>query len=567
MNNPQTISFDCNQNSRLIILGLDGATFDLIAPWAERGLLPNFSRLMREGCWGPLRTVIPPSTAVAWNSFATGKGPGRHGLFEFMRRRPNSYKLEPVNSDEVESARLWDLMATHGKQSIVLNVPITYPVRPLKGCMVAGLPLPTHGPNRCHPENLIDELEKIEPGYKPLPLVSFSGKNEAEYLADLRNTLRNKMTVARHLLEHKPWDLFIQVFSETDFAMHSFWRYMDNSHSKFSANDYARYGDAILGIYQMIDEFIGETLQQFPEVPMMLVSDHGFGPLEHYVYSNTWLLREGFLVPRQTLASRLKHRLFQAGLTPSNVFSFINKIGLSRVKRKVKGTKASYGLVERLFFSFPDIDWSRSRAYSIGGGIAGMIFINLAGREPEGIVKPGAEYESVRDEIISRLREFRDPNTGERIINEIYKKEELFDGPFCERGPDIVYFPNDPRYIVFSSFSFSSHRLIRDPGHYITGQHRMDGIFLMNGAAVKPGVHLNHARIIDVAPTALYLMGYPVPNGMDGQVLVDGIADEILRQRPIDRMEHEYHKDFENMGYSDEDRAEVEERLRSLGYI
>lgn len=120
------------QSSRLIILGLDGATFDLISPWAEQGKLPQLAKLMQEGCWGPLRTVIPPSTAVAWNSFASGKGPGRHGLFEFMRRRPNSYGLEPVNSDEVQSARLWDIMAFHGKQSIILNLPITYPVRPYR---------------------------------------------------------------------------------------------------------------------------------------------------------------------------------------------------------------------------------------------------------------------------------------------------------------------------------------------------------------------------------------------------------------------------------------------------
>lgn len=556
-----------SHHSRLIILGLDGATFDLITPWVEQGKLPQLAALMQEGCWGPLRTVIPPSTAVAWNSFASGKGPGRHGLFEFMRRRPNSYRIEPVNSDEVESARLWDIMAFHGKQSIILNLPITYPVRPLNGQMVAGLPVPASGPNRCYPENLIEEFEKIVPGYKPLPSVSFSGKNEKEYLEDLLGTLQNKITIARHCLKNKAWHLFVQVFSETDFSMHSFWRYADNTHSKYRPEDYQRYGDAIFKVYRVIDDFIGEVRQNYPEVPLLLVSDHGFGPLEYYIYSNTWLLREGFLTPKRSLAAQLKYRAFQAGVSPSNIFSMINMIGLSKVKRKVKGTQAGYSLAEKVFFSFPDIDWRRSRAYSIGGGIAGLIFVNLEGREPEGVVKPGADYEATRDEITQRLRQFRDPKTGEALIGEIYKREELFDGPFFERAPDLVYFPKDPRYIVFSSFSFSSHRVIRDPGHYITGQHRMDGIFLMHGAAVKKGQHLKNARIIDIAPTALYLMGHPIPNDMDGDVLTGGLADKVLREQPIDRMEFEHNKNDEQMVYSEEDRAEVEARLKSLGYL
>ncbi len=555
------------QHSRLIILGLDGATFDLILPWAQEGRLPNLAALMEEGSWGPLRTVIPPSTAVAWSSFASGKGPGRHGLFEFMRRRPNSYRLEPVNSDEVESARLWEIMAFHGQPSIVLNLPITYPVRPLNGLMVAGLPVPASGPHRCYPENLIEEFRRLAPNYKPLPAVSFSGKNEQEYLEELLATLRSKIIVARHCLENKPWQLFVQVFSETDFAMHSFWRHYDRTHSKFTEPDHRRYGDAMLQVYRLIDDFLGEVRRLFPEVPLLLLSDHGFGPLEYYLYSNTWLLREGFLVPKRTLAAQLKYRAFQAGLSPSNIFALINHLGLSKVKRKVKGTQQGYRAAERFFFSFPDIDWRRSRAYSIGGGIAGLIFINLAGREPEGVVQPGAEYEATRAEISARLRELRDPQTGELLIGEIYKREELFDGPFFERAPDLVYFPKDPRYIVFSSFSFSSPQVIRDPGPYITGQHRMDGIFLMHGAGVKKGQRLENARIIDVTPTALYLMGYPIPTDMDGEVLTAGFQEQVLRNRPIDRMEFDFNRTGEQMVYSEQDRAEVEARLRSLGYL
>ncbi len=562
-----TETFSENKHSRLIILGLDGATFDLISPWAEQGKLPHTARLMQEGCWGPLRTVIPPSTAVAWNSFASGKGPARHGLFEFMRRRQNSYRLEPVNSDEVQSGRLWDFMAFHGRPSIILNLPISYPVRPINGCMVAGLPVPNEGPHRCHPENLIAELEQVAPGYKLLPAISFTGNNEAEYLADLQNTLKCKILAARHLLRNRPWELFVQVFSETDFSMHSFWRYLDQAHSKFRPEDHARFGEAVLSIYRLIDEFIGELRRDYPHVPLMMVSDHGFGPLEYYIYNNAWLLREGFLRPRNNLRSRLKYAAFKMGFNPSNVFAFINRIGLSQVKRKVKGTQTGYGLVEKVFFSFPDIDWRGSQAYALGGGIAGLIFLNVKGREPEGAVQPGTEYEAVRNEIMARLREFRDARTGEKIVGEIYKREELFEGPFAENGPDLVYFPRDPRYIVFSSFSFSSHQIIRDPGHYITGQHRMDGIFFMHGAKVKSGMRLQHARIIDAAPTALYLMGHPIPNDMDGKVLVEGIKEEAVRRQPVDSMEFEYNKNGESMAYSEADRAEVEARLKSLGYL
>jgi predicted AlkP superfamily phosphohydrolase/phosphomutase len=226
--------------------------------------------------------------------------------------------------------------------------------------------------------------------------------------------------------------------------------------------------------------------------------------------------------------------------------------------------RGGYKMLRRFFLSFADVDWKRSQAYAVG--YIGQIFINTLGREPQGLVAPGEEYRRVRASIVEKLRALRDPADGAPLVDEIYLKEDIYSGPYLEDAPDIVFFPRNLETIAFGDFEFPSNKLV-EPAYAISGHHRMNGILFMRGPGVKPGVELGGASIIDMAPTILYNLGLPVPDDMDGQVLQAAYAPEVFERRPVTFSQGEGGEKPGEPDYSEEDQAEIEERLRSLGYL
>jgi predicted AlkP superfamily phosphohydrolase/phosphomutase len=572
------------QVSKLVVIGLDGATLDLIQPFIAQGKLPTFKKLMDSGAWSELRSTVPPVTASAWSSFMTGKNPGAHGLFDFMRRRANSYDLAPVSARDRDGKAVWDLLADAGKRVIVMNVPVTWPPSPVNGLLVTGMLTPRNAENYTYPKELAEELRTAIGDYIVYSDEVYSKGRGEIFLSALKYSADQRVKAAEYLLQKYPWDFFMLVFPETDTVSHGLWSAYDPTHHEHDPAQAAKFRDGILEIYQHIDGLLARltsNLQSFdaaqdkPPTSILLMSDHGHGPVRNFLYVNNFLAQRGFLKFKPNLASQLKRAAFQLGLTPRFAYNIALALGLGKLRRTLDKRRGGRGLLKRFFLSFSDVDWSRTRAYSIG--YIGEVHINLRGREPHGIVAPGEEYERVRDDVIASLRELklrpeqtlskqseskRESKDGAPLVEHIWKKEEIYHGAHLADAPDILFLPRNLETIAFGDFEFGSNKVI-EKSFGVSSSHRMNGIFIASGAGVKNAGEFRGAQIIDLAPTILHLMGLPVPTDMDGRVLTEALADA----RDVEYGGTSEARAATTDGYSEEEEKEVIERLADLGYI
>ena len=589
---------------KTICIGLDGATFDLIQPFIAQGRLPTFKKLMDSGAWSELRSTVPPVTASAWSSFMTGKNPAAHGLFDFMQRRENSYDLAPVSALDRDGKAVWDLMGDAGKKVIVMNVPVTWPPQPINGLLVTGMLTPRNAEDYTYPKELADEL-RLEIGDYIVYSDEVYSKGRGEiFLNALKYSADQRVKAAEYLLQKYPWDFFMLVFPETDTVSHGLWSAFDPTHHEHDPAQAAKFHDGILGIYQHIDDLLARLLdsvtasifaplsvnsaKQSPtrdletpalhqtqcgasvassqkpllamtDVTILLMSDHGHGPVRNFLYVNNYLAQRGYLKFKPNIASQFKHVAFQLGLTPRFVYSIVLTFGLGKLRRTLDKRRGGRGLLKRFFLSFSDVDWSRTRAYSIG--YIGEVHINLKGREPQGIVEPGEQYERVRDDVINSLRELELPD-GTPLVEHIWKKEEIYHGAHLANAPDILFLPRNLETIAFGDFEFGSNKVI-EKSFGVSSSHRMNGLFIASGAGIKNAGEFRCAQLIDLAPTILHLMGLPVPTDMDGRVLTEALADA----RTVEYGGTSEASATTTEGYSEEEEKEVIERLADLGYI
>ncbi|MDY7040555.1 MAG: alkaline phosphatase family protein [Chloroflexota bacterium] len=546
--------------SRVLVIGLDGATFDLIRPWAAQGKLPTFQRLLSEGVSGDLESTIPPVTSPAWPTFMTGMNPGHHSVFDYIRERQGQFDL--VNGANIDGMTIWEILSARGRRVGVMNVPVTYPPRPVNGFIITGL-LSPRGAEFTYPSSFIRPYESELGPYRIVPGVQYKDGNEDAFIADVDDLIEQRARYALRLMRDHQWDFLMVHFLALDLLQHALWRHMDASHPGHDPQQAARYGDSILHGYQKIDQAVGRLLAQVgDDTTVALMSDHGFGPLHGMVNLNVLLLRAGLLHLKRDPLTRLKYVLFRLGMTPSAVYGWLARLGLQNITVKV--SKRARNRVMDRFLSFSDVDWSRTMAYSIGH--VGQVYINLKGRQPWGIVRP-EEYDSVRQRVIEVLNSLQNPVTGKPLVDRVLTREQVCAGPYCEQGPDLHLVMDGYRYIACPLFA-TNGRIITRQIRGDSGCHRQNGVFLARGPALQQGMRIQGAHIVDLAPTLLHLMGEAVPDGMDGRVL-----HEIFR--PAFDETHAVRYEVatvagsreEERELSSEEALEIEERLRGLGYL
>lgn len=561
-----------NENSklpqRIVVIGLDGATFDLIRPWAEQGLLPNFQRIMNEGAWGPLRTVVPPLTGPAWISFMTGKNPGKHSIYDFVGRSSRSYTGTPINASHKAGDSLWKIISRAGKKVGVFMVPVTYPPEEVNGFMVTGMLTPAKATDYTYPPELASELKRAIPNLTMDPEGLAHPLGREHLLLDGLDKLTNTMVDAtRYLINRYSPDFFMVVFKETDVAIHWLWRFMDSSHPWYVTNADERLRKGIFTVYQRMDNAVSDLLDLAGDDALVIImSDHGAGPLDTYFHVNTWLIDQGFMKLKNDTRTLMKKMLYWLGITPIGLYKMMMTLRQGQqVAKTLKYRKnTAISLLKTLFLSFDNVDWSQTQAYSLGN--YGQIYINLKGREPFGIVSPGAEYEKIIKSIMDRLSSLRDSKTGKQISGRIYRREEIYHGPFLEEAPDLVFMPDDLRINGFGLYQFSSNTWLEHTFDR-SGGHRMDGILMLYGPGVRQGTFLSDAHITDLAPTILATMGIPVPNDMDGKVLSPAFRDDFFKKRPIHYIEALPVSNRDRLEFSLEEEEDIKERLRELGYM
>lgn len=525
---------------RLLIVGWDSATFDLVDPMIEAGRLPVLACLQERGSRAPLRSVWPPMTDCAWTCAFTGRNAGAHGIFGSWYRAPGAYECRYFSSRDRQAPALWEL--TDGIRHLVWNVPMTFPPTSVQGVMVSGYGAPP-GARIAEPSALQDELSQRWALGDLLDVAPHSSLEA--FRADLLRGLEAQAEALPWAIERTEADVVEIVWPHIDRAQHFFW--------KFRGTDHALSG-AIEETYEAMDAATGALVEAFPDADVMVVSDHGAGELKGDINLGAWLTSNGWAVPGSSNRSGLAELAW--ALPPS----------VRRLGRRLSPSLARKAMGARLTGQLGSFDWSRTKAFM---GFHSDLWLNLKGRELQGIVDPG-DADRVLDEISAGLLEIRDPATNEPVIAAVHRKEEVFSGPALDLAPDLICDPWAAGYRVAPA---------RDPhGDVIvapeplagvdaawSADHRPLGIFVAAGPRISQG-RSDELNLMDVCPTSLALLAQPVPHGLDGKVATGVIRKDFLELNPVTEGAATSVRQT-SAGYSEEEAAAVAEHLKDLGYI
>ncbi len=563
---------------RVFVLGLDGATWDVLEPLIQDGLLPNLARLREQGAWGSLCSVFPPLSPVAWTGVMTGKNSGKHGIFEFLEHGHDPLQGHVNSSREIQSKLLWEIAQQYGKKAVAGGVPMSYPPRPAQGFpgfFLGDFLSPAGAPDFSSDPALFAELEKAVGTYRPWSTSIHDGGNEAEVLDDLLQFMKQHLSAIKFMMNRCEWDLFIFDMMATDRLQHELWHVWDLTHRAA----HGREGELkalqpkLLEFWQQLDRGIGEIEADLPpDTTFLIISDHGFGPIEYYVNFNVWLLERGYIALKNSFYVKQKHWFYRRGVTPEWMYGLMSKLGLAshRVSRfRGKQDSLMDRLGESLFLSRRHVDWSRTRAYAQGN--FGQIFLNLKGRQPSGCVSPDDVSSLIKD-LKADLNSIPHPDTGKPLVEHVYERDELYHGPHANLAPDLTVVLTDWRYRTIGLHDFTTNRVI-GPAFGPTGDHRAEGIIVAAGQSIRPGAEPVEASLLDVAPTVLHLLGVHVPEDVDGRVLVELLDQDSIITSPQPVLATAFaglNNDLGHAGdfhYTEQEDAEVKQRLADLGYL
>jgi len=489
--------------NKVIVFGLDGATWKVLKPLCDQDKLPNIKRLMTEGVFGELESTFPPVTGPAWLSMATGKNPGKTGVFDFLNRAGEQYSHEVIDSSKFrDNKAYWDYLDKNGFRIIIVNYPMLYPPYKINGVMISGTGAPTEE-EITYPPGFRQELNKIANNYQvSLPWDTPKYRHNLDlFLRDLDKLLQKRIKVNEYLLQ-KDWDLMVTIFSVPDYLQHVMWKYWEN---QFLSPELTL---KFIQTWQRIDEGVGKLCSLLPSnTNILIVSDHGFGPLRGNFLINKWLAQQGFLIKKTGIRTGLK-AYFQSKLIVSH-FGRAMQALLKKLSPNI------YNFVRRKVvsdFTIPplnQIDMSQTKAFASGytSSAHGGIYLQNC---------DGIEYEAIRERIINGLREFGDLH-GIKI--DCYKREEIYWGAKVNLAPDILFKVNDHEYNIQTTKLDGEILQKTAPFVNKSGSHRKEGIFIAYGPDIKEGAQIRGAKIYDIAPTILHMFGLPIPDDMDGRVL------------------------------------------------
>ncbi len=506
----------------LVIIGWDGATPELIAPWMADGTLPHLAQLAKRGTWSPLRSLLHPLSPAAWTSAFTGLNPGRHGIWDFGQLQPGTYEVAHTDASMRHGATLWDIAEDCGLRSVVMNVPLSHPApKPARGVFVPGLGADSLD-DACWPRNLAQLIRSETPGYA-IDVNSYEHADPAAFLTALKEMVDARGLVAEALLRREQPDLFVCTFVATDRVQHAFWKQANLPTGDGSRAGW-RFADAIKDVYVQLDRILGRLVHAAgPDAAVLVVSDHGFGDLQGDIYLNSVLEDMGLLdvwrpAPEgpNGLLGALGHRLWSR---------------LPPVLRRQNPAGDEYQP------RFSDIRWEGTKAFA--RGLFGQIWLNLRGREPLGQVEPGPEADAILSAITERLLALRTPDGRAPLIDAVFRGGELYEGSLQEQSPDLIVVPRDFRWMTRSGRELGAPGQLFGPpavGH--TGNHRMNGVLIGAGPGIAPSDALPLQKLIDLTPTALALLGIEVPRRLDGAPMTDllgcdvGWTDELPWREP-----------------------------------
>ncbi len=532
---------------RTLVVGIDGVCSSVLDPLIDDGLLPTVESIQNEGAVAPLESQLPPWTPSAWPSIYTGKNPGKHGVYDFLQF--DGYDWDVVNRSTVKAHAIWELLSIEGYESVVVNVPVTHPPRDSNATVVPGYMAP-EAPD-CQPSGVFEELIDELGEYRLYADSRYSEASKAERLDNYNSLTRMRGEAFRYLLADRDPDFGFVQFQQTDTVYHE---YPDDE-------------DVVRSVYRTVDEEIGKILEMCDPDLLLVVSDHGLGPMDREFRVNEYLEDRGYVettagdggMPSwsslaethlqngndttdsaSSTAERAVELAASVGLTSQRLAAIVRRLRLEKQVLKIVPSDVVRAGSER-------VDFADSQAYMRSRTEMG-IRLNVEDREPDGVVSDD-EYESVRDELIETLQSVRTP-TGELCFEQVLPREAVFDGPYVEDAPDIVIVPAS-----FSQYLSASLRgeWFDEPTE--PWEHKRNGIVMAAGPDIDPSTD-TAGHIFDVAPTILASFGLGVDREMDG--------DPLPVVSPTGRRSY---PPFEpDKAVSTDDEA-VEQRLADLGYL
>jgi len=569
---------EINLPEKVLVVGLDGATWWLLERLMQDGAMPALTKLIENGVRGDLASTHPPLSPVAWTSLATGILPGKHRIFGFFDPRYTHVRAprlgqttRPVSAEGIGAPTLYQYLNHQGQTTGLLMVPVTHPPQPLQGYVVGdGILTPNEQSDYTYPSTLKEKVLAAVPKFRVRPYEYL--RERLEFIDETTYFVEQQGRAACWLMENYPTDFTMVVFTATDVIQHYFWKYMDPTLSPYTTREGNEARPKLRRFYNLIDRLLADLVTQAgPRAVIILVSDHGFTSAKRVFYVNRWLYEQGLLSFDKSSEGRLRERLVKHGLTQERLFGLLKKLDILNLRQRLRGRDhLGAGIAVRKGIQdalAPKVDWTRTRAYAGNMGEP-YVYINLEGRDPGGIVKPGKEYEQLCSLLCSKLAELHDPATGQCVVRKAYRAAELYPGPYAHEAPDIIVDFHDASLITSDSVQVST--TFQDDQTY-RGVHDPNGILLLHGPGVQKGRQIENTRIIDVMPTVLHLLGAPLPEGLDGRVLTESLAEHFLSRNPvryttsIARAHMPESTGFDS--YTDEESSEVEQRLRDLGYI
>lgn len=533
-------------NQRVIIFGLDGATYTVLDDLVQRGVMPFLGGLFERQSRSLLMSTVPPLTPPAWTSLVTGRTPGHHGILNFLQyESADSQYVRVVTAREVCCETLWSMANRHGRRAGCLNFVAHNPAPKVDGYIVPGWVAWRWVKNQSHPKDLVARLQHAILGFDVKELaMNFSEEEKAvagtfneeyEPWIDLHiKRERQWFNILKYQYAKDPTDLTAVVFDGVDKLQHLCWEFLDpNLEPADPSPAFLKVRERCWDYFRQIDGFLRDTVAMAGrDAHIFIASDHGFTGSHEILYINTWLAEQGYLTWNEQTPVRGDDSLEVRGERPYHLHAF---------------------------------NMEKTRAYARSASSNG-IHIAVKGVRGEHGIEPG-QYERFRAELIDRLMtECIDPATGEPLITKLWTKEEAFSGPKESMAPDITVETRD-----FGNFSVLRSDVVLKPRQGVMGFHHPEGVFIALGPGIREGgAFLDPLQIIDVAPTVLYAMGLPIPEELQGRVATEFFTPKYVSAHAIqtetprtpDAVSEESDAELEQ-----EDDPQILMRLKALGYI
>ncbi|MBN1800592.1 MAG: alkaline phosphatase family protein [Candidatus Lokiarchaeota archaeon] len=457
------------KKKKVIVIGLDCATPKTLFE-DFKDTCPNIKKMLDNGIYGALKSSDPPITIPAWMVMSTGKKAGTLGLYGFRHRKQNSYNEYWIaNSYNIREPKIWDILSKKGLKSIILGVPPTYPIQKIEGYLISGFITPDINVEFTYPPELKEEIKNNVGNY--VLDANFRTENKADLLVEINQMTKIHFKTLKYLIKNKEWDYCQFVIIGLDRMHHAFWKYYDKSHQKYEPGNL--FESAMKNFYKMIDKEVGEILELLDEdTTVIIASDHGAKAMEGCLCVNMALESLGLLSFKSTPAPKTK-------------------------------------------LQDADIDWSKTYAWGWGGYYA-RIFLNMIGREKNGIIPP-EDYDLWREKISESLKSIKKPD-GTVMKTIVYKPEELYDSIKGDY-PDLMVYFDDLNWRSAGTVGYDSMYLDENDTGPDDAVHDYYGVFVIYDPKKSIGKRLKTRNILDIAPTILKIFGFDIPEDMEGKII------------------------------------------------